>query len=279
MVPSITIGLNPLIGKIGSLEIGWHGILMFVGIIVAVLLTVRLATRANIPAESVYISALWIVLFGLIGARLVHVLDNLDFYSKHLSQILAFWQGGLAWYGGLLGGIAGGAVSARINKIPLGRFADIVAPGIILGLSIGRIGCTLNGDAAGTPTSLPWGFVYTNPNSFAPLWVATHPAPVYEILWNLIIFAVLWKLKDRIRPDWSLFLTMVAMYSFGRFFISWVRAEPAVLGPLHQSHIISLVLFTTAVALLIVRKVHLAPPEPRKEFTKKAASVSGSAQN
>jgi phosphatidylglycerol---prolipoprotein diacylglyceryl transferase len=279
MVPSITIGLDPLIGKIGSLEIGWHAILMFVGIIVAVLLTVRLATKANIPAESVYISALWIVLFGLIGARLIHVLDNRDFYSKHPSEILAFWQGGLAWYGGLLGGILGGAVSARINKIPLGRFADIVAPGVILGLSIGRIGCTLNGDASGTPTSLPWGFVYTNPNSFAPLWVATHPYPVYEIIWDLMVFGLLWRLKDRIKPAGSLFLVMIAAYSFGRFFLSFFKDEVSVLGPLHQSHIISLVLFTMAVALLIVRKVHLATPEPRKESAEKPAVVSRSEQN
>ena len=268
-----------MIGKIGSLEVGWHGMLMFVGIIVATLLTVRLAAKARISAESVYISAFWIVLFGLIGARLIHVLDNLDIYSDHPSEIMALWQGGLSWYGGLLGGILGGAIYARIDKIPLGRFADIAAPGVILGLSIGRIGCTLNGDSYGTPTSLPWGLVYTNPNAYAERFVAGHPAAVYEIIWNLIVFAVLWKLKDRIRPDWSLFLTMIAMYSFGRFFISWGRAEPPVLGPLHQSHIISLVLFTMATALLVLRKAHLATPGPPKESVEKPISVSEPGQN
>jgi len=234
---------------------------MVLGIVVAILLTLRLAKRAGIPNEFIYISALWIVLFGLIGARLVHVLDNLDWYGNRPASIFAFWEGGLAWYGGLAGGFLGGAVYARVRKFSLARLADTVAPGVILGLAIGRIGCTINGDAYGTPTSLHWGFIYTHPDAFAPLGVAGHPAPVYEIIWNLIVFGVLWRLRGRLKPEGALFLAMVAMYSFGRFFISWVRVEPAVVGPLHQAHIISLILFIGAVAFLVYRKVSWAKPE------------------
>lgn len=259
---TITIGVDPIIFNIGSHAIGWHGVLMVLGIIVAVLLTLLLAKRAGISEESIFTAAFYIVIFGLIGARLVHVLDNLDLYSDDPASIFAFWEGGLAWYGGLVGGFLGGAVYARVGKLSLARLADTVAPGVILGLAIGRIGCTINGDAYGTPTSLPWGFIYTHPDAFASLGVAGHPAPVYEIIWNLIVFGVLWKLRGRLKPDGSLFLAMVAMYSFGRFFISWVREEPAVLGPLHQAHIISLVLFIGVVALLFYRKVGWVKPEP-----------------
>ena len=229
---------------------------MVIGIAVAIVLTLHLAKSAGISEESIYISALWIVLFGLIGARLVHVLDNLSYYGDNPGQVFAFWEGGLAWYGGLVGGLLGGAVYARVAKLSLWRLGDTVAPGVMLGLAIGRIGCTINGDAIGTPTSLPWGFVYTNPNSFAGAYldVATHPAPVYEILWIMVVLGVLWWLKGRLKTDGSLFLVMVAMYSFGRFWISWVRDEPAVLGPLHQSHIISLILFLGAVGLLVYRQ-------------------------
>jgi len=240
---------------------------MFAGIIVAALVMAHLAAKGGIPKGFVYISAFWIVLFGLIGARLVHVLDNLDFYSKHLDEALAFWQGGLAWYGALLGGLLAGVICARRKKISIGRLADAGAPAIMLGLAIGRIGCTINGDAYGTPTSLPWGLIYTNPNAYAyaisP--VAGHPAPVYEMIWCLIVFGILWKLWGRLRPDGALLLLMVAMYSFGRFLISWVREEPAVLGPLHQAHIISLVLFAASVALLIHCKIGWARPEPVAE--------------
>jgi phosphatidylglycerol:prolipoprotein diacylglycerol transferase len=258
-VNTITISIDPDIFHIGSYAIGWHGVLMVLGIIVGILLTLRLAMRAGISEEFIYTSAFLVVIFGLIGARLVHVLDNLDFYSDNPGKILAFWEGGLAWYGGLLGGILAVVVYAR-KRFSIARFLDCGAPGVMLGLAIGRIGCTINGDAAGTPTSLPWGFIYTNPNSFAPLWIATHPAPVYEILWNMAVFGLLWWLKGRLKPDGSLFLVMLAAYSFGRFFISWVREEPAVLGPLHQAHIISLVIFIGAVALLLYRKVSWVKP-------------------
>jgi phosphatidylglycerol:prolipoprotein diacylglycerol transferase len=258
----IHIGMDPNIVSFGSFTIAWHGIFMLIGIAAAVLLTLRLANRAGISQDIIYIASLWAVIFGLLGARLTHVLDNMDFYRDNPGEILALWKGGLGWYGGLVGGIMGVVVYALIRKFSLRRFLDVGAPGVILGLSIGRIGCTINGDAAGTATSLPWGFVYTNPGSFAPLGITTHPAPVYEILWNMAIFALLWRLKDRLKPDGSLFLVMVAAYSLARFFISWVRDEPAVLGPLHQSHIISLALFAIAVGLLAYWKVRLVEPEP-----------------
>jgi phosphatidylglycerol:prolipoprotein diacylglycerol transferase len=258
------IGIDPNIATFGSFSIGWHGILMFIGIIAGVLLTLYLARRAGFTDDIIYTSSIWAVIFGLIGARIAHILDHLDYYSDNPAKIIALQEGGLGWYGALIGGILAVVVYSRIRRFSLARFADAAAPGIILGLSIGRIGCTINGDAAGTPTSLPWGFVYTNPNSFAPLGIATHPYPVYEIIWNLMVFGLLWRLKDRIKPDGSLFLVMIAVYSFGRFFLSFLKDEVSVLGPLHESHLISIALFVIAVALLAYRKVRLVKPEPRE---------------
>lgn len=260
VVASIIIGVDPTIFNLGSLAIGWHGVFMVLGIIVGIWLTLRLAKRAGISEEFIYASAFLVILFGLIGARLVHVLDNLGYYWDNPGQILAFWEGGLAWYGGLVGGVLAVVVYAKVRKFSLGHFADAAAPSVILGLAIGRIGCTINGDAYGTPTSLPWGLVYTH-SPYAPFWVAGHPAPVYEIIWNLIVFALLWRLRGRLKPPGALFLLMIAMYSFGRFFISWVRVEPAVAGPLHQAHFISLILFLGAVALLAYNKVAWVKPE------------------
>lgn len=262
MFPAITFGWDPIISELGSTSIGWHGIMMLIGIVVAVWLTMRLAKDRGISLEFVYTSAFWIVLGGLIGARITHVLDNLEFYGAHPLEILAFWSGGLGWYGGLLGGLVAGVICAWRSKVSIGKFADLVGLGGIVGLSIGRIGCTINGDAYGTPTSLPWGLVYTHPNAFADLGVAGHPAPVYEIIWNMLVFTLLWKLKDRLKPDGALFLLMIALYSVGRFGISWVRAEDLVLGPLHQAHIISIVLFVASVILLFRMKARLVDPMP-----------------
>jgi phosphatidylglycerol:prolipoprotein diacylglycerol transferase len=257
------IGLDPEIARIGSLSIGWHGVLMFVGIAVGLALTLLLARRVGIQDEITYTAAIWAVIFGFVGARLTHVIDNWSYYSQDPVEMLAVQRGGLGWYGALIGGTLGVAIYARLKKFPLGRFADAVAPGIILGLSFGRIGCTLNGDSVGTATSLPWSIVYTNPNSFAGdlLWDPTHPAAVYEILWNMVILVVLWRLWRRLSPDGSLFLVSLVMYSVGRFAISWFRAEDHVLGPLHQSHTISLAIFIIAAGLLAYRKTHLVKPE------------------
>jgi phosphatidylglycerol---prolipoprotein diacylglyceryl transferase len=259
------IGLDPEIAQIGSLSIGWHGVLMFVGIVVGLVLTLPLAKKLGIQHETTYTAAVWAVVFGFIGARLTHVIDNWSYYSQDPVQILAIQKGGLGWYGALIGGIVGVAISARLNKFSLARFADATAPGIILGLSIGRIGCTLNGDSPGTPTTLPWGFVYTNPDSFSPLWVPTHPAAVYEILWNMVVLVVLWRLWKRLSPDGSLFLVSLVLYAVGRFVISWFRAEDHVLGPLHQSHLISLAIFIVAAGLLAYRKTRLVKTEPAEE--------------
>ncbi|MFC2058199.1 prolipoprotein diacylglyceryl transferase, partial [Chloroflexota bacterium] len=133
--------------------------------------------------------------------------------------------------------------------------------------AIGRIGCLLNGDAYGTPTSLPWGLVYTNPHAAATTILgepARHPFPVYEIIWDLIIFAVLMRLRKRFKKDWMLFLLYAPMYSIERFLLSFLRGdEAAVLGPLHQSQVISLIIMAVTIPLFIIlaRRPNPVPAE------------------
>ena len=268
----IEIGIDPDIATIGPFTIGWHGILMLLGIVAGVSLTFYLAKRNGVAEETIFTAAVWAVVAGLIGARLTHVLDNLGTYLDDPVSILALHEGGLGWYGGLIGGILAVLIYARIKKFPLARFADAAGVGVLLGLAIGRIGCTINGDAYGTPTSLPWGLVYTHPGAFATPFVAGHPAPVYEILWIALVLAILWWLRGRVGPDGSLFLISVAAYAVGRFLISWVRAEPAVLGPLHQSHLISIGLLVIALVLLAYRGVHWVKKEPAQEAAGEPAS-------
>lgn len=319
----MNIGIDPNIFDIGSRPIEWHGVLMVLGIILAVLLSGRVAAKKGIAPEAVYTSAFWIILFGLIGSRISHVIDDFSKYSAHPADMLAIWEGGMGWYGGLLGGIIGLVVYTKLAKIPLGKFADTVAIGGALGLAIGRLGCTTNGDAYGTTTSLPWGLTYTHLDAYAwPLFEPGHPAPVYEIIWifgicialwalsgrkipaiwlggigaavviylnfivsagigtrlwvytlaialviviAIIVYLALSKLRSWLNPPGSLFLATVALYSFGRFFISWVRGEDTVLGPLHQSHIFSIILFVVCVAFLAYRKGHFIEPEAMPE--------------
>ena len=256
----IHIGLDPTIADLGPISIEWHGLFMAIGIAVGLALTVPLARRLGFSDDTILSAAFGAILFGFIGARLTHVIDNWSDYSHDPLDILALQKGGLGWYGALIGGVVGTWIASRLKKFSLARFADATAPGIFLGLCFGRVGCTLNGDSPGTETSLPWGIVYTN-TPFAPLNVATHPAAAYEILWNLVIVLVLWRLWKRLTPDGSLFLVSLVLYSAGRFAISWLRAEDQVLGPLHQSHIISLAMFAIAAGLLAWRKTRFVKPD------------------
>ncbi len=261
----IHIGLDPTIADLGPISIEWHGLFMAIGIAVGLALTVRLARRLGFSDDTILTAAFGAIFFGFVGARATHVIDNWSEFSRDPVDILALWKGGLGWYGALIGGVVGAWIAARLSKFSLARFADATAPGIFLGLCFGRVGCTLNGDSPGTETSLPWGIVYTNPDALLPSAlhnVSTHPAAAYEILWNLVIVAVLWRLWKRLSPDGSLFLVSVLLYSAGRFVISWFRAEDLVLGPLHQSHLISLALFIVAAGLLAWRKTRLVKKPP-----------------
>lgn len=230
--------------------------MMVLGIVVCLLLAIRIlrgSPEATFPPQEAFSLFPWCVVGGMVGARLFHVVDSWGYYANYPLQMFRLWEGGLSWYGGLTGTVVAMLVYTRVRRLPLGQLLDAVAPGL-LGLAVGRVGCTINGDSWGIPTALPWGITYTHPGSYAPLGVPGHPAPVYEIIWILMVVAAVWKLRRRLKPEGSLFLATVALYSLGRFGISWVRAEPAVLGPLHQAHIISLALLVGCTALLAWRR-------------------------
>jgi len=256
----IHIGMDPNIFTAGSFTMSWHGLLTGLAVLAAIVLVARLAKDKGFTSEDVYSTALWGVVGGIIGARLFHVIDKWStIYSYDPIKALYFWEGGLSLYGALIGGFVFGITYAAIRKMPLGKVADLAAPGMILAQAIGRIGCLINGDAYGTPTSLPWGVLYTNPDaaSTAGPWingqlVAGHPVPAYEIIWDLIILALLLCLRQRLKNDWMVFLIYASLYSAGRFGLSFIRGdETAVLGPLHQAQVISLIVMVIAIPLLI----------------------------
>jgi len=160
----IRIGIDPNMFTVGSFTMSWHGLMVGLAVLAGIVLVARLAKDKGFTSEDVYSTALWGVVGGIIGARLFNVIDQWStVYQYDPKQVLYFWEVGLALYGALVGGFVFGITYAAIRKMPLGKVADLAAPGMILAQAIGRIGCTINGDAYGTPTSLPWGVLYTNP--------------------------------------------------------------------------------------------------------------------
>ncbi|MDO8491294.1 MAG: prolipoprotein diacylglyceryl transferase [Dehalococcoidia bacterium] len=249
----IDIGMDPNIATIGGLVLSWHGLMTALAVVIAVYFAARLAKSHNLTADNVYSVAFWAVPGGIVGARLFPVLENLPYYTANPAKMFAVWEGGVSLYGAIIGGTIVGIVAARLQHISVPRLLDVSAPALILAQAIGRIGCTINGDAWGTPTSLPWGFVYTHPNAATTtiLFDARHPAPVYEIFWDVLVLGMIWVYRKKPRPQGAIFLFYFSLYSVGRFAISWVRGEEAILGPFHQAHIISLISLAICVPLLL----------------------------
>ncbi len=248
----IVINIDPVAFHLGPLQMHWYGLMIAVAIIVGVLITVRVAEKKAIAADHIYNLVLCAVLGGIVGARLFHVVDYWEFYMADPTQILR--GTGLALYGALAGGIAASGVYARIRHLPPGRVADSLAPGLLVALMIGRIGCIINGDSHGVVTDLPWAFIYTHPGAMLPrelLGQPTHPYPAYEIIWNAMALLVIWRLDRRFKKEWMVFLSFLSLYSAGRFILMFVRDQRVWLWGLQQAQIIALLVLVVSLGLII----------------------------
>ncbi len=274
ILATIAIGIDPD-WNVGPLTISWHGLMTFVAVAVAVVLVARWGTRQGLSADGIYSVAVWAILGGIIGTRILHVIDFWgETYQHDPVTVLYFWQGGVTIYGAILGGFVGGSLFMIIRnsqwylsmwgnyfsflgkpvRAPLpgvGRLADICAPALLIAQAIGRIGDVINGEHFAKFTDLPWAVIYTHPESPGGGRAPTHPAVAYEILMDLVILAVLWPLRDRLRPHGMFFVLYLATYSLGRFFLSFLRVEFNEYGPLNQAQIVALIVLAVTIPLLV----------------------------
>jgi phosphatidylglycerol---prolipoprotein diacylglyceryl transferase len=262
----IIININPVIFHLGPFELRWYSLAIVAAVIAATAISVRRSKEVGIAPDQIYSLALWAVLAGVIGARAFHVIDHWSHYAANPGQILQFQQGGLAIWGALAGGAIAAVVFARANNLSFLKLADTLTPGLLVGQMIGRIGCIVNGDAAGGLTTLPWAFIYTNPNAMVPadlFGLPTHPYPVYDMLWNGLTLLVVLQLGRRYRMVGLTFLAYLASYSIGRFVFTFVRQENIWFWGLQEAQVIALVGFAASVAALFV----LARKRVRAEST------------
>lgn len=251
----ITITIDPVIFSIGHFVLRWYSLIVVTAIIVGVWLNGREAERKGFKKGEIYDNALYIILAGLLGARLFHVLDHWpDEYAADPIRALYIWEGGLAIWGGIVGGLAAVAILAWRRGWRLPALLDAAAPGVVLAQAIGRIACVITGDAMGRPTTGPFGFAYTSPHAMVPqLGVYYTPMPVYELIANLGIFALLWQLRKRNWPDGLLFLVYLSFYSVMRFLLAFTSSyQIAALG-LTQSQIVAILALVVALPLIVTQ--------------------------
>ena len=242
----ITISIDP----VAFLNIRWYGIFIALAIIWIILWLVwQVRKGAKISYDTLFAAALVGIPSGIVLARLLHVIDLWDYYIQNPREIIG--GGGLTAYGAVLGAALGIWIYSKFSKLQFGYFADLVAPAVIVAQAvIGRIGCTINGCCYGVKTSLPWGIVYTHPDSLGPLGVAVHPTQVYELIFGLIVFGILLKLRGRFKPDGSLFLIYLGLYSVWRIGIDFLREGTPFLFSLHQAQVIAIIVLVITVPLL-----------------------------
>lgn len=247
----IEIDISPIAFSIGPFEVRWYGIMVVLAVIAIIAITLLEAKRVGIAEDHIYSLGAWAVIGGVVFSRVIHVIDKWDYYIAHPTQIFTFE--GLAVYGAVIGVILAIIIYCLVKKLSIWLIADLVSPGALVGMAIGRVGCVLNGCCYGLTTSFPWAVEYTCPTSYAPLGVPLHPTQMYHIIWNLAAFGVLWALRRRLKPQGSVFLIYLAFYAAGDLLIRFVRDGDPYLFGLQQAQVIGILMLVVTVPLLLVR--------------------------
>ncbi len=270
--------MYPELLQIGPVILYSYGFMMALGFVGAAFVAAREFGRRGLEPGLVYDLALVAAVGGIVGARLAFVANNWMLFAVRPGEIFAIWQGGLVWYGGFIGGGLAMLAVVRWRGLPPWTVADVSAPALAAGAAIGRLGCFLNGCCGGIATRMPWGVRFPTDvvphrlfdlgglevqyftTRMRPGTSAVHPTQLYEALYNVVLFAVLWRLRGRGLRDGALFWMYVIGYSISRFVVETWRTNPNLLGPLSGSQMVSIGLFAFGAVML---GVWLAPGEAR----------------
>jgi len=245
----IKIGLDPVLVRLGGLSVHWYGLMYVLGIFAGIYFCMPYAQRRGIPRNTAY-EIFWPIVVGsLVGGRLYYVLQsNFGWYLAHPQNILATWEGGMAFYGAVFLGVATGFVVSSLKRVSFAIVLDVAAVFIPIAQAIGRVGNIVNGDIVGYRSSLPWATEYTNPhNTFVQLFVPYDPAAAYELLFSLALFALIWVLRFRFRVPGTLFALWLVLYSVGQFLLFFDRANVVVALGLKQAQLTALVVLAVTI--------------------------------
>ena len=245
--------LSPLAFAIGPFQVFWYGIIIVLGLVLAYSLARYLQPRFQ-QLQQLDLADLipWLIIGGIIGARLYYVAFKLSYFSQYPVEILKIWHGGLAIHGAFLGAIITMLIYLRYHKLNFFSTADLLVAPLILGQALGRWGNFFNEEAFGAPSELPWK-LYISPAK-RPIGLESdqyfHPTFLYESLWNLVVLALLLVAIYKTKKPGIILGLYLIFYSLGRFFIEGLRLDSLMLGPLRIAQVIS-VIFILAGLLII----------------------------
>jgi phosphatidylglycerol---prolipoprotein diacylglyceryl transferase len=267
--------------QLGPLFVRYYGIILMLGAVAAAILAEREARRRGHNGDLVWDGLIWVLIGGIIGARIWHILTpppsmveagiTVSYYLTHPLDMLAIWRGGLGIPGAVIGGIVALYLFCRKRKLEFALWLDIASPALALGQAIGRWGNFVNQELYGAPTNLPWK-IFIEPQYRLEGYqdqAYYHPIFLYESLANFgIVIFLLW--LSRRKADWlktgDIFLVYLILYPIVRFLLEFIRLDSAQVAGLNANQAFVAVVALLSAAILLLRHRAVAPePEQQTE--------------
>lgn len=257
--------MHPIAFRLGPLTVRWYGIAYAVALLVSLAILWSESRRKDLGLDFNNLVDFILLVFplGLIGARIYYILFYLDFFRNHPLALVGIGEGGfglagLAIHGALISGLIGLVVYSRWKGINTLEFGDALAPAVILGQAIGRLGNFMNGDAYGYPTNAPWGIEFAKNTVAGSKYPGQklHPTMLYELILDLFIFAALWRLRRKGYKRGFIFSLYFILYSVCRSVVSFFRAGSLWVGPIRAAHLISIVIVAGFGYLILKRRLY-----------------------
>jgi phosphatidylglycerol:prolipoprotein diacylglycerol transferase len=210
---------------LGPLTVHWYGVMIALAFLAGLWTATRRARRENISSERIADIVIWLMVGGILGARIVYVATYWkdEFAGQPFSEIFMIQHGGLVYYGGLIGATIAGIICNHWKKLPFWKTADVLAPSIALGNIFGRIGCLLNGCCYGRACNLPWAIRF--PSGHPTGGLPVHPTEIYDALNNFILYLLLAWLFRRKKFDGEVFATYLIGYAITRTIMEYFRGD------------------------------------------------------
>ncbi|MCI8497180.1 MAG: prolipoprotein diacylglyceryl transferase [Clostridiales bacterium] len=263
--------IDPVAFSIGGLKIYWYGVLIALGMILAVVYCMYNAKRFGVDPDRLVDATLGGIVGGIIGARLYYVLFNITEFTDNPMKVFNIKEGGLAIYGGIIAGLLVGALICRWRKMSVRATFDIAVMGFLIGQAIGRWGNFVNQEAFGINTDLPWGMtgdgivrtLSRQAGALRELGISVdvnapvHPCFLYESLWCVIGFILLHFLSKKRKFEGQIFLGYIIWYGVGRFFIESLRTDSLMVMPGSSVRISQLIAAVTVIAAIVIYSVAL----------------------
>src|SRR4051812_5385927 len=265
--------VTPILFQAGPITLRWYGVLIVTGILVAASVAARYVERKGQSGDALWDLLLWILIPGLIGARLYYVFiqsprgpDGLGYYLSNPWTIIQIWNGGIHIYGAFILGGLSAVLYMRYRHLPALIYLDAIALGTLIGQAIGRWANFINQELYGPPTTLPWGLKIDNFARIPPYNDLTkypettrfHPLFLYESIWNFIGFGLLFwisrRYEDSLLPG-DLMLLYIIWYPTGRFMLEFIRTDSWFFPgtPFNVVHILSAIAVITSIVVLVWR--------------------------